>query len=85
MSGMGSLMKPLTERQAQACENARHLRCRCRCGGRFYGAGRIASDAPREDFAALGQDDPHFLPMPGTKHRCGSAARAGLERMAGVY
>jgi hypothetical protein len=55
--------KLLTESQARRCENARHPRCRCRCGGRFHGARRIALDAPREDFAALGQSDPHFLPV----------------------
>lgn len=30
-------MKPLTQRQAAACENAKGKTCRCRCGGAFHG------------------------------------------------
>ncbi len=29
----------LSNRQASACENAKHPRCKCRCGGRLHGAG----------------------------------------------
>ncbi len=28
----------LSNRQASACENAKHPRCKCRCGGRLHGA-----------------------------------------------
>lgn len=31
--------RPLTAKQAAACEDAKHPRCRCRCGGAFHGAG----------------------------------------------
>ena len=33
-------MKALSERQADACENAKGGRCRCRCGGALHGAAR---------------------------------------------
>ena len=36
--------RPLSERQARACEDADTSRCRCRCGGRFHGARRGAVD-----------------------------------------
>ncbi len=62
-------MKALTESQGRRCENARHPRCRCRCGGKFHGAGRVVQGAAREQFTALGRDDPHFLPVSCAKHR----------------
>ncbi len=46
-------MKPLSLKQSQACENATHPRCRCRCGGAFHGAKRV------EDTRRLPRDDPH--------------------------
>ncbi len=55
-------MKPLSERQARACENARTTRCRCRCGGTLHGAGRIPVEAPRQVYETLPQSDPHLLP-----------------------
>jgi hypothetical protein len=61
-------MKPLTERQARRCEDARGGRCRCRCGGAFHGSHRaqIAVDVkqaetPREWFEELPPTDPHKL------------------------
>ena len=47
-------MRQLTERQAQACENAQHPRCRCRCGGALHGAARVGN------LRELPRDDPHY-------------------------
>ena len=47
-------MKSLTYRQASACENATTRRCRCRCAGRYHGAGR-------GEVVALGAGDPHAV------------------------
>lgn len=33
-------MRALSERQAASCENAKHPRCRCRCGGALHGRTR---------------------------------------------
>jgi len=49
----------LSFRQAQACENAEHPTCRCRCGGVLHGANRIARLAPREVYTSLQPEDPH--------------------------
>lgn len=48
-------MKPLTERQASRCENAKNRRCRCRCHGVLHGAARIEA---RQLFL-LSEDDLH--------------------------
>jgi hypothetical protein len=45
----------MTPGQAAACENARTPRCRCRCGGRFHGAARVAA----ERLMDLPENDPH--------------------------
>jgi hypothetical protein len=45
-------VRPLSERQAAACESAKTSRCRCRCGGVCHGAAR-------GDLSALPKDDPH--------------------------
>lgn len=52
-------MRPLTERQANRCENAKHPRCRCRCKGAFHGKGRVVSG----EFSLLPADDPHYRPL----------------------
>jgi hypothetical protein len=46
-------MRPLNYTQADACENARFSRCKCRCGGALHGAKRGIP------FDELGIDDPH--------------------------
>jgi hypothetical protein len=47
------VMRPLSDRQANACEHATTPRCRCRCGGEFHGAARV------DDRSQLPADDPH--------------------------
>lgn len=55
-------MKALSTKQAQACENALHPRCRCRCGGALHGARRAGREIPnRAWFESLPPDDPHHL------------------------
>lgn len=58
--------KPLSDKQAQACENATQPVCKCRCGGTAHGANRggTAADGSldRAFFEALPEDDPHYLP-----------------------
>ncbi len=61
-------MRPLTEKQARSCENAKKKRCRCRCGGALHGAGRLLATAPRWKFELLPELDPR---------RLGSAAGKG--------
>jgi hypothetical protein len=51
-------MRPLSARQATACENATGNRCRCRCGGLLHGARRFTS---AEDVGAIRRDDPHYF------------------------
>jgi len=46
-------VRALSERQASTCEQAKHPRCACRCGGALHGAARTV--APKE----LPLDDPH--------------------------
>jgi len=46
-------MKTLSEKQAGACENAKHPRCACRCGGVLHGAARTT------EMWTLPADDPH--------------------------
>jgi hypothetical protein len=46
-------MRPLTDRQANACEHAKSKRCRCRCGGALHGKARVG------DRSQLPADDPH--------------------------
>lgn len=59
-------MRGLSLKQAAACENAITPRCRCRCGGKFHGAGRAGPHDPPEAYTALGEDDPHYVePEPG--------------------
>jgi len=55
-------MRALSLRQATNCENATHKRCRCRCGGRYHGANRVAPDSDRKAFEQLPAEDPHKLP-----------------------
>ncbi len=56
-------MKPLSEKQARSCEEAKDPVCKCRCGGRLHGARRGGdNDTPRSFFEGLPEDDPHYLP-----------------------
>lgn len=59
--------RALSLRAAQRCENAIGPRCRCRCEGKLHGAVRLAKDAPREEYAALPEDDPHKVSATPTK------------------
>lgn len=53
-------MKPLTSKQAVACENAALPRCNCRCHGELHGTGRSRI---AEYFEQLPDEDPHWLPQ----------------------
>jgi hypothetical protein len=53
-----SCARPLSQREADRCENARELVCKCRCGGAKHGAARV----PDGDFSRLPIDDPHYRP-----------------------
>lgn len=61
-----TLNKPLSDKQAQSCENAAGKVCRCRCGGALHGrrgGGTNASGSiDRTYFEGLPDDDPHRLP-----------------------
>ena len=72
-------MKPLSERQARNCEEAREPVCRCRCRGRLHGAkrGGGVGDTPREFFEMLSEDDPHYVP---SAEKVAEARRARLEQ-----
>lgn len=52
-------MKPLTTTQVTRCEQGKHTRCRCRCGGTLHGTKRSLM---RDFFEELSDDDPHKLP-----------------------
>jgi hypothetical protein len=56
--------KPLSAKQAGACEQAAAPACTCRCGGALHGAKR--GDG-RAFFEALPADDPHYLPSDAQK------------------
>lgn len=56
--------RPLTERQAKNCEEAREPVCHCRCGGQMHGGKRGGGDAPMEFYYGLPEDDPHYTPSP---------------------
>jgi hypothetical protein len=47
------VMRPLSDRQANACEHAKTPKCRCRCKGAFHGAARV------DDRSQLPAGDPH--------------------------
>lgn len=59
--------KPLTERQAKNCEEAREPVCRCRCGGQLHGKQRGGADASMQFYYSLPEDDPHYTPSPEAK------------------
>lgn len=65
------MSKPLTDKQAQACENAMQPVCKCRCNGALHGANRGGTAADggldRAFFEALPADDPHYLPDDAAK------------------
>lgn len=52
-------MQNLSLRQAGRCENAKHSRCRCRCGGALHGKSRGADP---QFFHALDPSDAHAVP-----------------------
>ncbi len=56
--------RPLTERQAKNCEEAREPACHCRCEGTMHGGKRGGGDAPMEFYYGLPEDDPHYTPSP---------------------
>lgn len=58
--------RPLNFTQADACENARYKRCRCRCGGALHGAARGIP------FDKLPTDDPHFTDYEPTDSKTAS-------------
>jgi hypothetical protein len=65
----GGGVRDLTEAQANACEQAFHPPCKCRCRGALHGARRLGiadPDADREKlraiFSELPADDPHYTP-----------------------
>lgn len=63
MPRKNTVPRALSLRQAQACENGLHPRCRCRCGGTLHGAKRAGAEPPgRAWFAELAADDPHRIP-----------------------
>lgn len=70
MSQLKSKVRALSLAQAQACENAVHPHCDCRCGGAAHGKGRAKlggvtipeKEIPRAFFEELPPDDPHRLP-----------------------
>lgn len=45
-------MNPLSERQAQRCEDAKEPKCKCRCNGALHGA-------KRGPVGGLSMGDPH--------------------------
>jgi hypothetical protein len=56
-------MRALSKFAAARCENAKSpkSKCRCRCGGEHHGSARVTEDAPRENYEALPDGDPHQL------------------------
>lgn len=68
-------MKPLTQKQAANCENAREPVCKCRCGGALHGAKRGGDNPSDEFFWALPEDDPHYHPSPEKKAELASQRR----------
>jgi hypothetical protein len=52
-------MKPLTQREADRCEQAKERVCKCRCQGSKHGAARVPAGG---DFSSLPLDDPHHRP-----------------------
>lgn len=52
-------MRALTATQVTRCEQGKHPRCQCRCGGAMHGKGRSKLI---EFFEELAEDDPHRLP-----------------------
>jgi len=69
----------MSERQANNCEHAKHVRCRCRCGGAAHGAargGKWFSD--RSFFEGLPAADPHRIPT--EEERRASANARALKR-----
>lgn len=66
---MAKEQKPLTERQAKNCEEAREPACHCRCGGQFHGGKRGGANAPMSFYYSLPENDPHFTPSPEEKAR----------------
>jgi hypothetical protein len=51
--------RPLSQREAERCEQATTPVCKCRCRGALHGARRVPSGG---DFSVLHTDDPHYRP-----------------------
>jgi hypothetical protein len=76
-------MKPLTQRQADRCEQAREDICVCRCGGSLHGASRGSGSAFRD---ALPETDPHHVPSEQRKSEIrAEQKRKHAEAMARRY
>jgi len=77
-------MKPPTDKQAQACENATGKVCHCRCGGAAHGrnAGGTKDDGSidRAFFEGLPVDDPHHLTSAAEKKHAKELARLQRRR-----
>lgn len=58
--------RPLSDKMARKCEEAKGGICHCRCGGRFHGrsAGKVESGVVPFSYynEDLPEDDPHWLP-----------------------
>ena len=82
--------KPLTERQAKNCEEAREPVCHCRCGGAMHGGKRGGGNASMEFYYGLPEDDPHYTPSPEKRkqqqqERIAAKKRAKQERVDAAW
>jgi len=63
-------MKPLSLKQAYACENALYPTCKCRCNGALHGAARgNGLKNNRRWFEELPENDPHYIKPKDNKNR----------------
>lgn len=76
-------MKPLSQRQADRCEEAKEDKCVCRCGGMLHEAKRGSGAAFTN---GLPEDDPHYVPSEERKAEIkAEAKRQHAEAMARRY
>jgi len=52
MTTIKTYRRALSNAQAAACENAKHPRCTCRCGGALHGKGHAVYQAVERDYLA---------------------------------
>ena len=52
---MKTYKRALSKAQAVACENAKHPKCRCRCGGALHGKGHSAYQAQEREILDQGK------------------------------